>query len=196
MGIPIAKTFTTSFWGSACKIVQCDQCKKEYVYQVKRRGQGEGTSVLFLDENGALNRATQRANRDLQKALDSAIEIVPCPACGWIQPEMQILARRQYLSRMKIAGFVVLLTLFFPCLMLLVTLTDPADEPVPPRLVIEIIVLGLVQILTAVALLWGRSLACKHYDPNSGDVEIRLQKGRELAILVDDLEKEKKERQG
>ncbi len=193
MLIPIAKTFTAASWGSAFKLVQCEQCVKVYVYRVKRRGQGEGTSPLFLDDEGAQNRATQRAACELQKELDSAIDVVPCPACGWIQSDMQALARRQHLPRLKIAGIALLIALLVPSLMLLAAITKPPEEPVSTRMFVEVLVIMLVQFATGVALLLGRSLAAEHYDPNSEDVEGRLQKGRGRAALLDDLKKTKQE---
>jgi hypothetical protein len=184
VGIPIATNYWTTLSGSAAKVVRCERCGASYEYRVRRKATGLGTSVLFTDNEGAQARARQRANQDLQQKLDRARAVVPCPACGWIQADMQVLARHEYLRRMRIAGLVLLGSLIVPFLMTVAMVTGPADQPVSPRLIIETSVLAIGLLPTGVALLAGRSLASKHYDPNGGDVEARLQQGQALAILL------------
>lgn len=193
MAIPIAKFYSAASWGSASKVVQCEHCRKTFAYLVRRRGQGEGTSPLFLDNEGAQQRAAQLAQRDLRNALDKAVEVVPCPACGWIQSDMQALARRQYRPRWKIAGISLLVGLCIPSLMLLGAVQTGPNEPLRVRMVVEILTIMVLQFTAGVGLLVGRALRAEHYDPNGEDVEARLKKGRARAVLLDELEKTKHE---
>jgi hypothetical protein len=130
------------------------------------------------------------AERNLRKALEKAVEVVPCPACGWIQSDMQALARSQYRPRWRIAGISLLVALCIPSLMLLGAVQTGPNEPLRVRLIVEILTIMVLQFTAGVGLLVGRAL---HYDPNGEDVEVRLQKGRARAVLLDELEKTKQE---
>jgi hypothetical protein len=184
------KVHTVASTGSTLKIVNCEYCRKQYLYRVKRTVHGEGNSLLYGDEDGAKLRAIRHAQEELDTALKTAIDVVPCPGCGWIQEDMQVLARRQHLPRVKIAGLVLLIGLAAPVLMLLATLSRLEDETFPSQLFAELIVMTFAQLVTAGALLLGRSLACQNFDPNSGDPEVRIQQGRQCAVLVENAEKE------
>lgn len=189
MGIPIARVYEAKTAGSAVKRVQCENCSTTFVYSVKRMCTGGGMGIAFLDDEGAQQRAQQEAARALKKALDAAIEVVPCPRCGWIQADMKALARRQHLPRLKIAGLALLVLSFIYLILIAIIgigVQLPVDRPAADLqgdLVFLIAVAG-------VTLLLGRIMACQQFDPNDEDVELRLQKGRDRAMLLSDLEKE------
>jgi hypothetical protein len=108
---------------------------------------------------------------------------------------MKALARRQYLPRLKIAGISLLVGLIIPSLILLAALRKEPNEPLRLGLVLETLAVLLVQLVTGAALLAYRSSACECYDPNSEDVEERLQKGRARAVLLDNLVKAEQEQE-
>lgn len=88
MGIPIGQTSTATVTGRMCKFCQCEGFTTEYVYVVERTAQGSGSSLLFLDNDGARNRASERAEKNLEAELEKAVDTVACPKCGWLQAAM------------------------------------------------------------------------------------------------------------
>src|SRR5262245_28452231 len=51
--IPTGVDYTSTVTGSVLKQVRCEQCNLEYLYEMTRSARGEGTSLLFLDNEGA-----------------------------------------------------------------------------------------------------------------------------------------------
>ena len=88
MRIPYGASYGTSVAGSALKRVECDSCGCEYVYQLQRTGAGEGLSLLWMQEEKAQKEAASAAEKDLKRELKKAIDLVPCPGCGWYQKKM------------------------------------------------------------------------------------------------------------
>ncbi len=74
--------------GSVLKTVHCMNCSIDYVYQLKRRGVGTGASLYGLNNEGALDRAKDAAEANLNTLLDRDFDAVPCPICGWYQEFM------------------------------------------------------------------------------------------------------------
>lgn len=74
--------------GSTYKKVDCEQCGRVFYYQMNRRAMGEGRSAYFLDNDGAQDRAHERAEQHLHMKLDKGCEPVRCPDCGWFQAQM------------------------------------------------------------------------------------------------------------
>jgi hypothetical protein len=185
--IPLPQTLAINVWGSAHKLVHCEYCSKDYIYGVKRRGQGEGTCVIYLDEEWVTQRATRLANADLQRSLNAAVEVAPCPGCGWIQTDMLVVARSQHLPRLRIAGSVLLIGLVISVLVFFGVWSRPANDPRRNSLMVEITIVAVLHALAAAICLKGRSIACASYDPNSEDVEFRKARGLERGAMLADL---------
>src|SRR5262249_47581424 len=83
--IPYALTYKTTLRGRVPKLVRCEKCSFEYVYLLEMTVAGEGTSLLFLDNEGARQRSAAQAESALQQNLAQGCEVVPCPACGLVQ---------------------------------------------------------------------------------------------------------------
>ena len=66
-----SKHFQERVRGSIMKPATCEECGTEYVYRVDREGKGQGSSIYFLDNDGAQVRAYEAAQRSLRKALES-----------------------------------------------------------------------------------------------------------------------------
>jgi hypothetical protein len=77
--IPYGKRYTANLTGATLKPVRCEKCYVEYVYRMDRAGSGSGTSLLFLENQGARDRATQRAASELRGLLRWDCDAVPCP---------------------------------------------------------------------------------------------------------------------
>src|SRR4051794_36030586 len=92
--IPYGQKYTTTLRGRVPKLVKCEQCSLEYVYHLSRSARGEGTSFLFLNNEGAQSSAEGEARARLLAALMKACEPVPCPGCGHVQQHMVPRARQ------------------------------------------------------------------------------------------------------
>ncbi len=87
--IPIVWTkYTATVRGRVLKLVPCENCSPEYVYVLEREGEGVGTSVYLLNENGARDHAASAAEDTLQQYLENDFDPVPCPVCGHYQRYM------------------------------------------------------------------------------------------------------------
>src|SRR5437764_14880083 len=60
-GMPVmlipAKHYIATVLGSAVRLVVCENCKTEFVYILNRRTESSSTSLLYLDNQGAQERA-------------------------------------------------------------------------------------------------------------------------------------------
>jgi hypothetical protein len=95
MLIPLGQVSTATLKGKAYKNRLCECCNAEFFYLVEREAIGSGSSLLFLDNQGARDRAAANAEKSLQAVLDKAFEIVHCPQCGWLQKEMVAAERKK-----------------------------------------------------------------------------------------------------
>lgn len=95
MGIPIGRSYTATVQGSVLKSNRCEKCGAEYVYEIERSATGSGSSLLFLDNDGAEERAATSARDKLYDKLESAVDAVACPSCGWYQRDMARHLKRQ-----------------------------------------------------------------------------------------------------
>lgn len=89
------RTYTATVSGSRKKREQCVGCSGVFEYVITRVAQGGGHSGFYLNNRGAAESAKTRAQANLIRALDEAIEPVSCPTCGIYQPDMvQVLRER------------------------------------------------------------------------------------------------------
>jgi hypothetical protein len=170
--------------GSAVRAVACENCQTEFVYILRRQGLGHGVSPLYLDNQGAQDRARAHANADLHKELTRGQDPVPCPECGWYQRSMIPLLRQAHRRGMMIGGafFQYVAALFF-------VLTAAAwfrgdagiKDWVQPCAQTSggLANIGLGLILT-------RKLLARRIRPNEGDPEARKALGQELAMKKED----------
>lgn len=179
--IPYAMNYTSTVQARIPKEVACEQCGFEYVYIMQRSGQGAGTSMLFLDNTGAQDRASERARQEVLYKLEQSCDPVPCPSCGWYQQQMVVRARTlryRWLTNAAIlvflfAAFSLLFAVGFTCLQ--------GDKTEFLALFGVWAVFGLLASVVVLCpiLQWRLS---RRYDPNSQDVEKRKQLGQERAI--------------
>lgn len=88
MGIPVGTRYTATVSASVWKTVSCASCPCDFAYKLSRQAQGMGASPLWLDNQGAKNRASAEARARLEKLLATASDVVWCPRCGSYQPSM------------------------------------------------------------------------------------------------------------
>src|SRR5262245_5626145 len=80
--------YTAVLNGRVVKRVPCENCQAEYVYILEREGTGIGTSLYWLNEEGAENNAVSSADTLLQEYLANDFDPIPCPSCGHYQKYM------------------------------------------------------------------------------------------------------------
>lgn len=87
--IPVVWTnYTATASGRVLKLVPCEHCSTEYVYVLEREGEGAGTSLYLLNEDGARDHAVSAAEDTLRQYLENDFDPVPCPVCGHYQRHM------------------------------------------------------------------------------------------------------------
>ncbi len=189
MPIPIpCVDFEATDSAGILKDVRCEQCQAGYVYWMTRSATGRSTSILFIDMKVAQERAAVRAAESLQRKLEKGCEVVPCPACGWIQEQMIAKARRDYWPwwpNVRSALY-VLIAVFFALTMVFWYMRTPAA----PAIVFGAPAALGICVLVAVALPITRSILSARYDPNAADQESRILLARTRALLREELEKQ------
>jgi hypothetical protein len=173
---------TEQAWGKTTKVVRCEACGRHYAYALHRTGRGHDKGEVGLGWTNQVALAKAKAN--LQKQLDTGIDVIPCPACGWYQSSMIPAARRRHCLWMYYFGLCLTIGLIPAAVLgLMAMLVDPPPLPWP------IAVAGLVCLLVAGTgiLLWREYLAARH-DPNKEDAETRKRDGRSRAILLSEQE--------
>lgn len=182
--IPVSKTYTASIHGSIHRLVECEQCNREFIYRAWRSASGDATSYLFLNEAGAEMRANRQVECEWRNAAKRVLEVVPCPGCGWIQSEMIPVARSRYRRRAKMAGIILLTFIVVPVSILAGALWPPIDQRNLGYKVFEASLLICILLVSGLYLLVRRARELQNLNPNAEPVEERIQKGKELAQLL------------
>lgn len=184
--IPYAMEYTSTMSGSVLKLVRCEQCVTEYVYQLQRTAEGQGTSFLFTDNEGASARASSRAEDALRRKLERGVDLVPCLACGWYQQEMIPRARREHRRWMLNVGACLTIGLLPVAIIGGIINSARFGEPAIPW---PVFFGGLILLaLIGIGLMLGKLISSRGYDPNDQDVEKRKQLGEGRAVLRSQLE--------
>ncbi|HEX3150872.1 MAG TPA: hypothetical protein VHR66_22530 [Gemmataceae bacterium] len=184
--IPYAMEYTSTMSGSVLKLVRCEQCETEYVYQLERTAEGQGTSFLFTDNEGASARASSRAEETLRRKLERGVDLVPCLACGWYQQDMIPRARREHRRWMFNVGACLTVGLIPVAIFGGIINAGRFGEPAIPWPVFVAILVVLATI--GIGLMVAKFIGARTYDPNGQDVETRKQLGQARAVLRADLE--------
>lgn len=191
--IPYARSYTATVRGAILKFVACEQCHAQFIYHMEREASGSGTSLLFLDNEGASRRASVGAESALQTMLQSECDPVPCPDCGWYQEHMHATIRKAYHRWLFYLGIVLLIA---GCTALVGTQIVSGRRPPADDSTIQLFQIATVLLpALGVGLIVTRWILAKGHDPNSGDVAQRLEIGKQLALRKADFEKMIQEQQ-
>jgi hypothetical protein len=180
--IPYALTYKTTLRGHVPKLVQCEQCGQEYVYLLEQTVVGQGTSFLFLDNQGAQERSAAQAEAALRKGLEEGCEVVPCPACGRVQQHMIPRARQlrhRWMLRIAIGLLAAAGVIALPALVN--TLIDGITSGMTAFAVALWVTVGLALGCGIALLIWRRRLT-RDYDPNREPEGTRKSTGQRLAV--------------
>lgn len=185
--IPYAQTYTATMRGRTLKQVNCEQCQAEYVYFMEREATGQGTSVLFLDNEGAEGRASSDAERSLDRALAQECDPVPCPGCAWYQKPMVTMLRKQHRAWMFWTGVAFFIPTLLAGFVLYINLVDMHGPK--PHLTSWSLGILLSGLTASLGLIFLRRILAANYDPNSDDLETRKQIAAGRSMLKQDLER-------
>jgi hypothetical protein len=179
MLIPIqVTTYTAKIEGKALREVTCESCGQEYVYVLHIRVKGTSAHPYGVNASAGPENARADAEAKYRKRLKDAVDLAPCPRCGWIQENMHALARRMkgtdYLQ--LLVGFVA----FFAGIGLLGLLPFWGVLEDLYRVIIPI---GLAVImLAALAVFFRRLVADRRWHPNDAPAERRLAIAAKISI--------------
>jgi hypothetical protein len=112
MWIPYGMSHYNTATGMARKRVLCEWCNTVYQYDLERKATGKGKSLLFLDNQGAKERAADRAQDKLEREIERAVDPIPCPQCGRYQTHMFKAAREEYHLGLYYCGIGFLILIF------------------------------------------------------------------------------------
>jgi hypothetical protein len=185
--IPYGMKYTSTVGGTVVKLVHCESCQGEYVYQMARKASGSGSSFLFNDNEDAAARAAAYAEQALLQKLNAGVDVVPCPACGWVQRHMVPKARRLHCRWMFHVGVgltagLIPLAMFGGIFNGISRAGPTIPWPVFGACLVALFLLGI-------GLIIGKAVLASRYDPNTTDVETRKQQGQWRAMLRQDYER-------
>ena len=176
--LPYARTYRATVRRKLPKGVKCGQCGFEYAYLLQAMVTGNGTSLLFLDNQGASDRALWQAEQSAQRYLERETDVVPCPSCGYIQPEMVVKARELRFSWLKRAGI-----FFLPIGSILLVCATATTSPNHDAGTAAVLCCAAIAAFLCVPglppLKYGLS---RKNDPNNESVAIRKERGRRRAV--------------
>jgi hypothetical protein len=184
--IPVGLNYDVTLTGQAPKLVRCEACGYEYVYLLETSASGHGSSLLFLDNEGAQNRAHETAHVVLDAALQHGCAVVPCAQCGHVQAHMIPQARREYRRWMFKTGMYLLVSgaiLAAPAILL--TMIDNGSRSGHP-VTVALAIAAVVLIGSGLILPYVRSRLAQKYDPNALTADFRKVWGDSLSVGKDE----------
>ena len=170
MSIPIPVFGTdveATLFGAQYRLVHCESCNEEFVTLVERRAIGRHSQLYSLTASTyARETAMARAVAKLEKLLENDVEPVPCPNCGWYQPNMVKVLSKPKGALLRIFGGIGCVVAALFCFANFVSQNN-LGVIAPWSTVIPIAMIGP-------ALLVGGFLRRAFYSPNNTSVKKRL----------------------
>lgn len=164
------KVFTATACGNRPKQVVCEKCGARFQYKLSRLGTGSALAPWGLGQRRAMARAQHAANRDLEKKLAWDHELVPCPACKWVNPLAiaHVRGTRHHWWPI-IAGGVIL----WGALLDILFYAYYQDVFERPRSIFapELCIISVSAVAVALVLLWIYRMLLLRIDPNSQTVK-------------------------
>jgi hypothetical protein len=177
--VVFGKEYTSYTWGDVDKFVHCEKCGTDYVYTAFRDVAATAMSLYFLENQGASDRAQEKAQKKLERTLNQAVEPIPCPSCGHFQRQMVREARRRQLRWMRFRGGVAgHIFLFYIVLSIALMIVNGAAAT-PGPIISWKIFFPILGTLGAVILLlpYFRSILAERFSPNRLSPEERVKQG-------------------
>src|SRR4051812_8042923 len=103
---------------SVPKFVRCIRCRAEWAYVLTRSGVGVMETVWGFGAQSAKLIAKGRARQALNNLLSNDCDVIPCPDCGALQPEMRAKHRAAMFMRLLkwTAGVLLLIAFAYPAI--------------------------------------------------------------------------------
>ena len=190
--IPVFWTeFNATAEGRNLKFVPCENCSTEYVYVIKRKCLGTGTSMYNLNNEGAASRAQSAAAETLTSVLENDFDPVPCPACGYYQRYMFPKLLGIAVVRVRIVMFAVIAISFLAAVSALHSSVAYQQHPNHPGFekMIKDWSLLLTLFLAGLGLSIVKNVKIRRFDPNTGDPHTRIAIGQSRAVTRAQFEK-------
>jgi hypothetical protein len=190
--------YITYVEGCVPKAVKCEECNRQYVYLFHARSTGVAESPYLLNEEGAQQSSREQATFTLSYKLEHGISVVPCPNYGRIQKHMfPLMAQSRY---GWIGGIVLTLGIVagLAFLAAVMATTKLGGKPSADTLIGVLACWGAFAIflLSAIGVQRRKKALCARFDPNDEPLEERLKRGRELAISLEEFERQMKQQPG
>jgi hypothetical protein len=195
--IPVFWTqYTTTMHGRVLKVVPCENCSTEYLYVMEREGSGVGTSIYFLNEEGAESHSKSAAEDTLKSVLENDFDAVPCPVCGHYQRYMfPKLLESKGMWELAIKLLVIMIgsiTAVIAARVSVAYLQRPNDHDFTNVIAAWSVLLLLC--LIGLGLLLVDKFKIRHFNPNLKDQAARIAIGRSRAVTRAEFEKEQQEK--
>jgi hypothetical protein len=190
MSIPYGESFHTTAHGCLPKRVRCEECDHKYYYVLQRSATGEGTNLLFIDKKGAQRRSVRNAKANLQQALSSECDPVPCPKCGWYQQDMVRRARQLHHRWLAQAALWVFSAAAVLAVLAIVTifLEQRLQHEVWQNIRNLLWILAAACVILSLAFGATKLIVSSGYDPNQEEVKERKRLGKQLTITREEYE--------
>ncbi|MBY0456161.1 MAG: hypothetical protein K2V38_02365 [Gemmataceae bacterium] len=175
--MPVYFVYYATIETSIPHLVVCENCKTEYIYELKRGATGESS--------GGPETAKKKAWTSLLNQLLNACDPVPCMECLHYQDHMrETAAKRKYVWLEHLAS-ISAVTAFFALVVLAIGWYIIRQEPEKNSQFYEITgaITGISAIL-AIVLYCLSSYLCARYDPNATREEVRRQIAVKRAMTV------------
>jgi hypothetical protein len=168
--IPTGTRYVATIKGGTWKFVTCEQCQKPYAYLLELEATGQGHNTLFLDAEGAAEQARQQAIENFEAQSRNRVLPVPCPQCGFYQPDMVALLKdKGSINALQMVGAGIVLLSFAP-------LASGAAYAWVGTAVFAALGVGVLAAGYAAAF---------RFDPNAGDARARMKIGERCAVWGD-----------
>lgn len=166
MFIPVyKKNFTTNRTGQEVKAVVCEKCQTEYFYVMKRKAVGHGTAVYGIGQDSAAKHASSVADKSLKQKLEQEVDLVACPKCHGLNPDMVEQYRRQIgADQTKLIVAPLIIGVIVAGFTLVFTLGNEIRKEVAQMQLWALAFVGGGAALTELMLIW-RAIRRKSFDP-------------------------------
>ena len=107
--VPAERSLTLT--GECRKSLACEMCEREYSYILQRTTQvRQGFFTLNYSDKAVFAELKVKGEKKIATILEDGIDIVPCPACGWVQQTMIDDWKKHALRWMKTLALISLLS--------------------------------------------------------------------------------------
>jgi hypothetical protein len=166
------KRFSARVSGRRITTIVCEKCGETFHYELVRNAYGEASSLYGLYAEATQRRADRNAQKRLTKKLEHDVELVPCPACDWVNADEVARFRKTRYPGLATLGWVFfIMTLVFDSMLYL--FADTWAGHAPSLRAKELWILGGAGLSLVLAVFLLEFLLRLRIDPNRRDAQNR-----------------------